>query len=109
MSDPKYSIQEGQTDIAVIKERLSQLERRCDKKDARLEKLEADINQNTRDVWIELKAIGEALSNKFAGIEDKYSPKFDALFAFQNKMIGYSVLAALIMSAVINYVSQKFL
>jgi len=62
--------------VAVNTNRISQIERRCDIKEAKFDKIEAAMDADNK-------------SNQI---------KFEALFAYQNKAIGYAMCAGAIAS-----------
>jgi len=71
LNDLTKKVYELESCVAVNKNRLAQLERRCDKKDTRMEKIESD-----HDAYVERSDI-----------------KFNALFGYQNRAIGYAMCA----------------
>jgi len=73
--------------VAVNNNRISQLERRCDIKEAKFDRLEAERDSDNKNNQI----------------------KFDALFAYQNRAIGYAMCAGAIASGVFYIFLNKVL
>jgi len=80
-------ISQVESNVAVNNNRISQLERRCDIKDNKFDKLESDRDKDNENNQI----------------------KFDALFAYQNRAIGYAMCAGAIAAGIFYIFINKVL